>query len=202
MEVIEVGWYANSFSIPFDYSRRNVSAYKENIRTAILSGINEYIEYNGLYSDSGAIMPKMDVSCIFESKAEAEDYVRKVVEKKGYDYSIAVPYNDFIVADGEYERLVQEMNDIELKRQELTKSASDAVLSKKIITCRNCGFRQSPSTLYKFQCKHCLSDVRSITKLNQRKTLFNRWVKLNKKVEDMRFDKKNIYLLIRFAFHC
>ena len=197
-----MSWYANSFSIPFDYSRRNVSTYKDKVRTVILSGINEYIEYNGLYSDSGAILPKMDVSYIFEDKAEAEDYINKVIEDKGYDYSIAVPYNDYGELIEERNKLLKEINDIELKRQELIRSASDAVLSKKIITCRNCGFKQSSSTLYKFQCKHCMSDVRSVTKLNQCKALFNRWVKLNKKVEDMRFDKKNIYLLIRFAFHC
>ena len=197
-----MGWYVNSFSMPFDYSKRNVSAYKENIRTAILSGINEYIEYNGLYSDSGAIVPKMDVSYVFESKAEAENYIHKVVEDKGYDYSIAVPYNDFSAADVEYEILVQEMNDIELKRQEIVKSASDAVMSKQFITCRKCGHKQAVGTLDRFRCIFCDADVRSITKLNQCKALFNHWVKLNKKRNEVRSNKKYIYLLVRFAFHC
>ena len=197
-----MSWYANSFSIPFDYSRRNVSTYKDKVRTVILSGINEYIEYNGLYSDSGAILPKMDVSYIFEDKAEAEDYINKVIEDKGYDYSIAVPYNDFTAADGEFERLMQEMNEIEIRRQELAKSASDAVMSKKFITCKKCGHKQAVGTLDRFKCIFCDADVRSVTKLDQRKALFNKWLRLDKKRNEMRYDRKYIYLLVRFAFHC
>ena len=197
-----MGWYVNSFSIPFDYSRRKDSEYLKKLKKQILNDINEYIKYNGLYSDSGAIMPKLDSSFIFEGKSEAETYIGRVIEDKGYDYSIAVPYNDFTAADGEFERLMQEMNEIEIRRQELTKSASDAVMSKKFITCKKCGHKQAVGTLDRFKCIFCDADVRSVTKLDQRKALFNRWIKLNKKVEDMRFDKKNIYLLIRFAFHC
>ena len=197
-----MGWYANSFSIPFDYSRRKDSEYLKKLKKQILNGINEYIKYNGLYSDSGAIMPKLDSSFIFEGKSEAETYISRVIEDKGYDYSIAVPYNDFTAADGEFERLMQEMNDIEIRRQELTKSASDAVMSKQFITCRKCGHKQAVGTLDRFRCIFCDADVRSITKLNQCKALFNHWVKLNKKRNEVRSNKKYIYLLVRFAFHC
>lgn len=202
MGVIEMGWYANSFSISFDYNKRKDSTYLKKIRNQIIDGITGCIKHNGLYSDSGAIMPKMDTSYIFESKEEAENYIHKVIENKGYDYSIAVPYNDFTEAGGEFERLVQEMNDIEIKRQELTKSASDAVMSKQFITCRKCGHKQAVGTLDRFKCIFCDADVRSVTKLNQRKALFNKWIRLNKKKNEMRNNKKYIYLLVRFAFHC
>lgn len=202
MEVTEMGWYANSFSIPFDYSKRKDSEYLKKLKKQILNGINEYIKYNGLYSDSGAIMPKLDSSFIFEGKSEAETYIGRVIEDKGYDYSIAVPYNDFSASNGEFEKIIKEMNETEDKRMELSRSASEAIMSKKTVTCRYCGQRQYTNQLKNFKCINCNSDVRSITKLNQRKALFNKWLKLDKKRNAMRSDKKYIFLLIRFAFHC
>ena len=53
MGVIEMGWYANSFSISFDYNKRKDSTYLKKIRNQIIDGITGCIKHNGLYSDSG-----------------------------------------------------------------------------------------------------------------------------------------------------
>lgn len=197
-----MGWYINSFSIPFDFGKRQDEAYLKSVKQKVLRTINEYIKHNGLYSDSGAIMPKFDTSFIYENKAEAEKHIQYVIEDRGYDFSVAVPYNDFSAMNGEYEHIMSEIRQTELNRREILNSASSAVLARTFIKCRNCGHQQAVGTLDDYRCIFCNSDVRSATKMNKYRVLIRKQIRLEDKCNEMKYNKKNIFLLIRFAFHC